>query len=531
VGIPIERGYQDPIVTGYHPLVLAFSGGTRREALQRMAEGEVDLLVIGGGITGCGVALDAASRGFSVALVERDDFASGTSGRSSRLIHGGVRYLEHYEFRVIRECLRERAILLRLAPHLASPTPLYVPTRGLRQKALFRLGLLVYDALAMGLNVGRNGLATADEIRRASPGLAKPSAGVTYTECRADDARLTLEVARTAVRFGAMVANHAVVRGLDVNGRVRGARVADRLTGESFDVRARLTVNAAGVWADHVQSLATEAPRLLRPSKGIHLVFRPGSVRTRTGLLAPTLSGDDRFVYVIPWGDRVYAGTTDTAYDGDQDDPPVDEADFDYVFAPVAAAFPEVTREDVVAWWAGLRPLLAQGSGHTRDLSRRHAIYENPPGLLTVTGGKLTTFRAMAEDVVDRAAGVLGRGGTCRTRSLPLGFTGRLPEALDRAAREASSGGVDPEAGRRMVRRFGDDWTEAMALIKQDRSLAEPAVDGLPVLKVELELARSREMAMTDEDVLIRRTRLTTLDRKAAAALPGSGSLPGPARP
>jgi glycerol-3-phosphate dehydrogenase len=496
--------------------VLAFSADTRRRALEQMAQRPLDLLVIGGGITGTGIALDAASRGLSVGLVEREDFASGTSGRSSRLIHGGVRYLQQYEFGLVREALRERAILLRLAPHLVRPVPMFAPLRHFGTRLQWRLGLLIYDTLALGRNIGRHRPTTEQEVRAAIPGLGRPSRGLRYWECRTDDARLTLEVARTAAATGALVANHAEVVGVLGDGRVTGARVVDRTTGESLDVRARITVNAAGVWADVVQGLATDSPRRLRPSKGVHLVFRPGAVDTRVALIVPSAAHDRRFIFLVPWGGRVYAGTTDTPFEGSMDRPEVTPEDHDYVLAAVNRVFPTVSARDVVASWAGLRPLLGSKTGATADLSRKHAIYESPPGLLTITGGKLTTYRDMAEDLVDRASKMLGVRRRSRTRTIPLGIRTRLDASLSTAALEAEALGLLPENGHRLVYRFGDDWAEATRLIRDDPGLADPVVPGLPVLGVELELARTREMALTDEDVLVRRTRITTLDESAS---------------
>jgi glycerol-3-phosphate dehydrogenase len=501
--------------------VLAFSSETRTRALEQMAQRNLDVLVVGGGITGSGIALDAATRGLSVGLVEKEDFAAGTSGRSSRLIHGGVRYLQQYEFGLVHEALRERSILLRLAPHLVRPVPMFAPLRHVTTRKQWRLGLALYDTLALWRNIGRHRAATEQEVMAAIPGLGRPSKGVRYWECRTDDARLTLEVARTAAASGALVANHAEVVGLIGDGRVRGARVVDRITGESVEVKARLTVNAAGVWADAVQGLATGDPRRLRPSKGVHLVFRPGAVDTRVALLVPSGADDGRFIFILPWGGRTYAGTTDTAYQGSRDRPEVTPEDRDYMLAAVTRAFPTVSVRDVVASWAGLRPLLGGKSGATADLSRKHAIYEDPPGLLTITGGKLTTFRDMAEDLVDQVAHVLRVRRRSRTRSIPLGIRTPLQKALSSAAREAEGLGLLPETGHRLVYRYGDDWDEALRLIRDDPGLGDPAVPGLPVLGVELELARSREMAMTDDDVLVRRTRMSTLD--GSASLPAAG--------
>ncbi len=492
---------------------------TRADALHRMADGGLDLLIVGGGITGAGVALDAATRGLSVGLVERDDFAAGTSGRSSRLIHGGLRYLEHLEFGLVAESVRERSILLAMAPHLIRPLPMYYPMRRWLDRARYRVGLTLYDGLALGRNIGRHRVAGLREVHRAAPGLARPEPAGASWECRTDDARLTLAIARAAAGAGALVANHVEVTSLLGAGGVTGAVAVDRLAGERLEIPARLTVNATGVWADRVHALASTEPARLRPSKGVHLVFRPGAVATRVGMLLPSGAGDGRFVFLLPWDGRTYAGTTDTEYHGDVDRPLVEPRDREYVLGAVAAAFPSVTADDVVASWAGLRPLLDRGPGSTADLSRRHAIFEDPKGLLTITGGKLTTWRAMAEEAVDAAVARLGRGGGCHTRELRLGLTGALPDAVDRAASSAGSMGLDAALAGRLVHRFGDEWRDAVDLMRADRSLAEPLVDGLPVLRVEVQMARTREMAMTDDDVFVRRTRVTTMDEGAAASV------------
>ncbi len=494
-----------------------------------MAENTFDVLVIGGGITGAGIALDAVSRGFSVALVEKSDFASGTSGRSSRLIHGGIRYLEHGEIGLVRECLRERNVLLRVAPQLVQPVAMYLLAPSAQDRALYGIGLAGYDLLAAGRNIGVHHRVTAPQVRDAVPGFGGTSGGYRYFECQTDDARLTLEVARTAHAFGAVLANHAEVTGLLGDGRVTGAAVTDTLTGEPLEVRARVTVNATGVWADQVSGLAggdagSGGPRL-RPSKGVHLVFAPGAIQTTAAFVVPSAAHDRRSVFLVPWEDRVYAGTTDTPYANDLDNPTVEAADKEYILAAVAQYFPAVTGRDVVASWAGLRPLLAGADSRetaaSEDLSRRHAVFARPAGLLTISGGKLTTYRAMAEDLVDRIAARIGPGGRCRTRSIPLGLHGSADQALTLARAEAARLGLPPSVAARLVQRYGDDWRQAVGMIGAAASLGEPVVDGLPVLKVEVELARSREMAITDEDVFVRRTRLTTRD--ASVQLPTCG--------
>ncbi len=512
--------------------MLTFSAQTRTANLTRMAEDQVDVLVIGGGITGAGIALDAAARGLSVALVEKDDFAAGTSGRSSRLVHGGLRYLEQGEFGLVRESLRERGILRRLAPHLVRPVPMYMLAGDLRRRATYRAGLTGYELLAAGRNVGYHRSVRAGQVAAAIPGLGGASRGYRYFECQVDDARLTIEVARTAQACGALLANHARVTGLLGDGRVTGAAVTDEMTGQRFEVRARAVVNAAGVWAGQVAGLVPGAPPgvRLRPSKGVHLVFAPGTVRTTAAVVTPSAGGDGRYVFVVPWEDRVYAGTTDTPYPGDLDQPQVGPDDRGYILAAVAGLFPGVTERDIVASWAGLRPLLASGEGagdaRTSDLSRRHAIFTDPPGLFTITGGKLTTYRAMAEDLVDRVAAGLGDvkgSGPCRTRSIPLGLHGSAAAAVRLARDEVTRLGLPPRTAARLVQQYGDDWREAARLVAEDRPLGAPVVDGLPVLAVEVVLARSREMALTDEDVLVRRTRLTTRDGSLGLTPSGGG--------
>ena len=497
--------------------MLPFSAQTRTVNLTRMAEQRFDLLVIGGGITGAGIALDAASRGYSVALVEKDDYASGTSGRSSRLVHGGLRYLEQREFGLVRESLRERGILFRLAPHLVRPVPMYMLADTRASRARYRLGLTGYELLAAGRNIGFHTSVNARQAREAIPGLRGWSGGYRYFECRTDDARLTIEVARTAQAFGAVLANHARVEGFLGGARVTGATVADQVTGQRFEIRAGVTVNATGIWADRVAGLAASESAVaragrLQPSKGVHLVFAPGAVRSSAAVVLR--SADGRYIFLVPWEDRVYAGTTDTPYQGDLDEPAVGDADRDSILAAVAGLFPGVTERDVVASWAGLRPLLDQddaGDATSSDLSRKHAIFAGPFGLYTITGGKLTTYRAMAEDLMDRVAADLGGAGPCRTREIPLGLHGPAAAAVRLAVDEVRRLGLPPRTAVRLVQRYGDDWRQAARMIAEDLTLGEPVADGLPVLGVEVALARSREMALTDEDIYVRRTRLTTL--------------------
>ena len=502
--------------------VVEFSARTRSAAIDRMTDGPLDVLVVGGGATGCGVALDAAARGFRTALVERDDFASGTSGRSSRLIHGGIRYLSKGDVGVVYGSLRERQTLLRLAPHLVTPLPFFVVAPRGRARVLVRAGLVMYEALAAGRGIGRHRAVPEAESGRYAPGLARASRGYVYPDCRTDDARLTLEVARAAAAKGASLANHVAAVSVGAGAGGFEVDIADSMEGEHRTVRARAVVNAGGVWAHEVHALAGPSDVRLQPSKGVHLVFRAADLPVRAATLFPSGAHDRAFVFAIPWGPRVYVGTTDSPYQGSLDEPGLDDPDADYLLAAVNGAFGcSLARSDVTAWWAGLRPLLARGDASTRDLSRRHVVIEDPPGFLTVTGGKLTAYRAMSQDVTNRLAKLFGSRARSTTRSIPLGFTGDLTAALGAGEYEGAEAGLAPEAGRRLVRRYGDDWGEALDRIRSDPALGEPLVEGLPVLRVEASLARDREMALTDDDVLIRRTRLATMDARATELVKG----------
>jgi len=490
--------------------MLELSAETRAQHLERMSDGVLDVLVVGGGIVGAGVALDAAARGLRVGLVEREDFASGTSGRSSRMIHGGARYLRNGDVALVYESLRERSTLMRIAPHLVRPAPFLTPLHRLRDRVPIGLGLTLYDALATGRNIDRHRRVGEEQVAHLSPGLARRTKGLVYWDCLTDDARLVIEIVREAVRRGALVANRAEVTGLLGDGTVRGARVT---AGDgSLEIRARVTVNATGAWADRVHALADSETPKLRPSKGIHLVLDRARLPIRCVVAVPSLVAYGAFFVLIPWGPRVYIGPTDTQYDGPVDAPTVEAEDVSMVLASLDRAFGGGFSEaDVLASWAGIRPLLDAGEGDTRDLSRRHAILQDPAGMITVTGGKLTTYRSIAEQVVDRACRALGRGARARTDRLRLGLTRPLGEATEAASGSMSKIRLSPAVGPRLVQRFGDDWEAAAALIRDDPTLGEPVIDGFPVLQVELELARQREMAMSEEDVLVRRTRLALM--------------------
>ena len=498
-------------------MTAAFS---RPAALDRLASEAFDVLVVGGGITGAGVAADAAARGLRTALVERDDWASGASSRSSKLVHGGLRYLQQKEFGLVRESLTERQRLLDNAPHLVRPLPLVMPllgNGGVVDRAAARgysTALWLYDLLG-GLRIGhRHRALTPAQVSEAFPAVRPGlvASGFEYFDGWADDARLTLAVARTAVDHGAVAANHTVVAALqrDRAGRVRGATL-----GDGTSVRAAVVVNAGGVWADEIDSLRRDdAAATLRPAKGVHVTVERRRVPCRSAITLP-VPGDKRFIFLIPWGDRVYLGTTDTEYEGPLDDPVCTAADVDYLLQAASATLSEaLTPADVVGTWAGLRPLLAGGgSERTADLSRRHQVRVSTDGLVTVTGGKLTTYRKMAADTVDEVASLLGHGGRRQggTAAMPLrGASGPGvavdPDLLDVATMDHLSS------------RYGSDAGAVAALVASDGALGRPLVAGLPYLRAEAVYAVRQEMALTLDDVLSRRTRARILARDASAA-------------
>ncbi|MDQ1446643.1 MAG: glycerol-3-phosphate dehydrogenase [Acidimicrobiaceae bacterium] len=503
----------------------------RAAALARLADEEFDVLVIGGGITGAGVALDAAARGLRTALVERADFASGTSSKSSKLVHGGLRYLQQKEFALVYENLAERQRLLDNAPHLVQVLPFLIPLFGKdgavnkTMAKAYSTALWLYD-LTGGLRIGkRHKRISVDEAVAHMPTLRKDKlvAGFLYYDARADDARLTLAILRTAVLdHGAVAANYSPVVGLlkgegegggGGGGKVRGARLAD-----GTEVRASVVVNAAGVWSDDVRALDQGThPHTLRPAKGVHLTVAWDKVRCDIAAVLP-VPKDRRSIFVVPWGDRVYLGTTDTDYQGSLDQPECTGDDVAYILGAVNASVSEpITEADVLGTWAGLRPLVAGASSErTADLSRRHAVSTSESGVVSVTGGKLTTYRKMAADTVDEVLKGVGRGPSAIRRSPTKGLRLRGADGCDRVTDE------------HLRSRFGGESRVIEAMVAGSPDLGAPLVEGLPYMKAEAVYAARYEMAHTLEDVLSRRTRALLLARDAAvAAAPSVAALVG----
>jgi len=494
-----------------------------------------DVLVVGGGITGVGVALDAAHRGLRVALVERDDFASGTSSKSSKLIHGGLRYLQNGDVRLVYDALHERRRLMRNAPHLVEVLPFLIPIMTkdgvISRKIAKALGsaLWMYDVTG-GWRIGklhRRLSADAAAAHFPSTHLDRLSGGFLYFDAATDDARLTLTIARTAAEHGAVVVNRCrLVEIVHRDGRVAGAVVdAD---GASIEVAARSIVNACGVWADDVRALDEGVhPGSIRPAKGVHITLPWHLVGNDIAVIIP-VRGDKRSLFLIPWGPlgdgtfrHVYVGTTDTDDHGSLDEPVADGDDIDYLLTALnhsldLSSRAPITRDDITGTWAGLRPLVnstPDQSGATKDLSRRHQIAVSAAGVVTVTGGKLTTYREMAADAVDALRKLLPRSSMNHrsTRRLRLSGAGGASGPGDRE-------GTDARADAHLARRYGAHADEVRALVAFDASLGEPMVAGLPYLRAEAVYAARHEMATTLDDVLARRTRAHLLDRSATRA-------------
>jgi len=546
----------------------------RRTALQRLGAESFDVLVVGGGITGCGVALDAATRGLRTALVEGCDFGCGTSSKSSKLIHGGLRYLQQHDYLLVYEALHERQRLLNNAPHLVHPLPFLIPLFG-RDGALaegvakaYSVALWLYDVTG-GVRIGRrHRRIDASETLAHFPALRTDRlvASFLYWDAQADDARLTLALARTAASRGAVLANYAPVEALmEEGGRVTGARLVD-----GSKIRAKAVVNAGGVWSERVARLAgpeSTIPVSIRPAKGIHLAV-PAEKLPCDYSAVLTVPGDKRSIFVVPWaadeapgptapGRYTYLGTTDTDYAGPLEDPQCTAADVEYILKAVNTwTKAGLTPDDVTGTWAGLRPLISDAhSARTADLSRRHRVITSPTGLVTVTGGKLTTYRIMAADtadaVADQVAGAgragraaradrssrLGRLARSRLRPRGRGRTRRLvlvggedggkpATAVLASARRA---GLSDEVMGHLTGRHGTETGELVALIEADPTLKEPLVTGLPYLKAEAVYAARHEMVHTLSDVLARRTRALILDRAATVqAAPMAAALIAP---
>jgi glycerol-3-phosphate dehydrogenase len=519
---------------------------SRRDALEAIAAEPFDVVVIGGGITGAGVALDAASRGYSVALLERDDFAAGTSSRSSKMVHGGLRYLQNFDLGLVREALLERQLMVRLAPHLVYPIPFLVPTLGdERRNWRIGIGLNMYDVMAT-TRVGqgrrerqaheraarqldpaeqsaeedwapdRHRTIGGEEAAELIPALAPrdPKEAYLFYDCQTDDVRLVLTVLGEAERFGAVCLNGAeVAELLEESGRAVGVACIDSDSGERFEVRATNVVNATGVWADRIRPeeiLEQEEVPRITPSRGTHVTI--ALERLPLGAAACIVpAGEDRTIFALPWCGRALVGTTDRDYDGDLVHVQPSGEDVDYLLEAVNSFFGlELTAADLTGAYAGVRPLISTGDPRKSvDISRRAELYETSSGLLTITGGKLTTWRRMAKQVVDRMVEREGREAPCHTAEIPLG----MPAADADLEPPAGLRGRDLPPGCRdlLAFRYGHAARNVLRIAAERPELARPIVAGQPDLLAEAAVAARLEQARSVADVLLRRTRLGVL--------------------
>lgn len=509
---------------------MSLSPFDRTESLNRLRTDDFDVVVIGGGVTGAGVALDAASRGLRTALVERDDFSSGTSSKSSKLVHGGLRYLQQGEIGLVYEALHERQRLLTNAPHLVTPLPFLLPMFGKGGVIPAKISRLLGSAMwgydiTGGYRIGKlHKRVDKAEALEYMPTLRADRlvSGYLFYDASTDDSRLVVALLRTAaLHHGAVIANRVGVTRIAHGPSGAASAVIVDADGEQIEISARSVVNAAGVWSDEVRCLDEGAdPDSIRPAKGIHITVPHHLVGNTIAAVIP-VPKDRRSVFVVPQGDLCYIGTTDTDFDGSLDDPQCTPDDVDYLLSAInAVSVNTITREDIVGSWAGLRPLVKSAeSGRTADLSRRHRVNRSESGVISITGGKLTTYRRMAADTVDEVVSLLGSdvpAGSARSRSKRLRLRGAdgYESVLDIGDRE---GLTDADLAH-LAGRFGGESRVLVTLVAERPELGEKLCEGLPYLAAEAVFAARYEMAQSVDDVLSRRTRARILGAEAAVA-------------
>jgi len=509
----------------------ALNPAQRERDLQRMTSEVFDVLVIGGGVTGTGAALDAASRGLSVALVEQRDYASGTSSRSSKLFHGGLRYLEQFNFGLVNEALRERNLMLRLlCPHLARPVSFIYPLKHrFWERPYVGAGVLLYDILAKRAD---SPLPRHEHLSRSQLGVVAPAlstdniyGAVRYWDALVDDARHTMMLARTSAKHGAALATSTRVTGLDSAGsRISGAEVLDLESGRKIEIRSRAVINAAGVWSDDIQDLAGSRGLEVEASKGVHLVIPRSRIESETGMIFRTR---ESVLLVIPFDEFWIVGTTDTPWTLGRAHPAASQKDIDYLLEWVNTVLTDpLRRDDVVGVYAGLRPLLTGESDSTSKLSREHAVADNGRGLISVAGGKYTTYRIMASDAVDAVARYIDRPiAPSRTQRIPLVGADGILEL--RTAIPPS--GIAPDDYQRLLGRYGSLVGDLADLVRVDPDLAERLVDDAPYLKAEIVYGATHEGALHLDDFLTRRTRISIETRhRGSRAVKEVAGLVGP---
>ncbi|MBX3077686.1 MAG: glycerol-3-phosphate dehydrogenase/oxidase [Cryobacterium sp.] len=501
----------------------------RSAAITALKEKELDILVVGGGIVGTGSAMDAVTRGLRVGMVEARDWGSGTSSRSSKLVHGGIRYLEQLNFRLVREALIERGLLLqRIAPHLVRPVRFLYPLKTpIIERLYIGAGMLLYDLFSYSggrpPGVPHHRHLSKRQVHKLMPSLRDDAlvGGITYYDAQVDDARYVSSLARTASFYGAHVASRVRVEGfLKVGERVVGVQAHDLLTGERFDIRARQVVNATGVWTDDTQAMVGERGQFkVRASKGVHLVVPRDRFQSKVGLLLRT---EKSVLFVIPWGRHWLIGTTDTDWNLDKAHPAATAADIDYLLKHVNKVINvPLTREDVEGVYAGLRPLLAGESDETSKLSREHIVAHSVPGLVVIAGGKWTTYRVMAKDAIDEAVAALdGRVPESTTEDIALLGAEGYQAAWNKRAKIARAFGVHKVRIEHLLNRYGTMTDELLDLIRARPELGHPLPGADDYLEAEVVYAATHEGALHLDDVLARRTRISieAWDRGVSAA-------------
>ena len=500
----------------------------RDEALKSLATDTFDVLVIGGGVTGVGAALDAASRGLKVALVEASDIASGTSSRSSKLIHGGLRYLEQYDFKLVREALHERELMVSsLAPHLVKPLAFLYPLHEkVRERTYVGAGLALYDALR-GFQRALPGHKhiSQKKIAEIAPSLRPDlvTGAIKYFDAQVDDARHTMMIARTAVRHGAVVATGVKVESLVKEGkRVLGVKARDIESGKLITIKATATVMCAGIWSDELHdSFGLKAGYNVTMSKGVHIVLPKSAIKSKEGIILKTAIS---VLFLIPWADKWLVGTTDTPYTGDRREPLAERADVEYIINEANKVLkPKLKIEDVIGVYAGLRPLVAnKKDSTTTKLSREHTVDRSAPGFVSIAGGKYTTYRVMGKDVIDLAGVELRRIiAESVTEKLPIVGADGYFALMQQAERIAEQSGLSAESVIHLLNRYGSLISEVLEVIEGDPKLAKPLTKDLPYLKAEIYYAASHEGARSVDDVISRRTRLAFEAPNSAMDLAG----------
>ena len=491
------------------------SPSARTDAIKSLRDDQFDILVIGGGINGVGIALDAASRGLKVALVEMADFASGTSSRSSKLIHGGLRYLEQYDFKLVREALQERELMVTtLAPHLVKPVSfLYPLTEKFKERTYVGAGMALYDALrGFKRALPWHKHISQRELSEIAPSLRLDliTGGYQYFDAQVDDARHTMMIARTAAKYGAVITTRTSCKQLIKKGRrVEGALIQDLESGAEFEVRAKSTIMAAGVWTDPLyESFAVKPGYRVRMSKGAHIVVPGNAIKSTTGVIIKT---DLSVLFIIPWGDKWIVGTTDTDYESDRSSPLASREDVNYILAQANRVLePKLERSQVIGVFAGLRPLVSSDpDSPTTELSREHVVDHPVPGFVTIAGGKYTTYRVMSEDAVNSAVADLKRlvPDSC-TETLAIVGADGYSVLLNKADELAREYGISKETIDHLLNRHGALFSEVLEPALSDKSLLDPLIDQLPYLKAEILYAVTHEGARSVDDVLSRRTRI-----------------------